>query len=699
MSNARAERFTPWALAIFGFALALRLLHLWQLRASPFLEATLGDSAAYDAWARRLAAGDWLGSEVFYQAPLYPYFLGVLYATLGDAPLVVRGLQCVLSAAACALLASAGASLLSRGAGIAAGLLLATYAPSIFLDALLQKSVLDLFFVCLALWLVAGLARAPRPGPAAALGVATGALVLARENALVLAAVFAAWLLSLPALAARRRVALALVFAAGLGAALFPVALRNFWVGGELHLTTSQFGPNLYIGNHPGAPGGYEPLRPGRGTWEYERTDATELAEQALGRRLTPGEVSSYWAGRVVDYVVSQPGDWLRGMARKLVLLLGAVELVDSEDQYATADYSAVLRATGQLGHFGVLAPLAVLGAFVCWPRRRTLWWLYGCLAAYAASVLIFYVFARYRYPLVPFLALLAGAGLVGARSWLATQGRREVVACVALALGLTLVSNGVAGLPKASMRAVTHLNLGNFFEQEGQPERAVEHYAKALALDPRLEDVANNLAATLVELGRPAEAIALYERSLAEQPSEAKLHRNLASLLRAQGAYERALEHFRRAVELDPADAAARDQLVQLHVERAAQLAARGDAAGALAHYRGALAARPGATAALWGAAWILASEPALRRPEEALALAERAAASAPRLNASMLEVLAAAYAAVGRFEDAVQKAREAVALLAAQGRPPPPRLAQALSDYERGRPLDLPGPDAAQR
>jgi tetratricopeptide (TPR) repeat protein len=691
-SNAEAERFAPWALAIFGLALALRMLHLWQLRASPFLEVTLGDAASYDAWARRLAAGDWLGSEVFYQAPLYPYFLGVLYASVGDAPLLVRGLQCVLSAAACALLASAGARLFSRGAGIAAGLLLASYAPSIFLDALLQKSVLDLFFACLALWLVAGLARTPRAGPAAALGLATGALVLARENALVLAAVFAAFLLSLPGIAARRRALLALLFAAGLAAALLPVALRNAWVGGELHLTTSQFGPNLYIGNHPGAPGGYEPLRPGRGSWEYERTDATELAEQALGRKLTPGEVSSYWSGRVVDYVLSQPGDWLLLMARKLVLLVGAVELVDSEDQYATADYSTVLRITGLFGHFGVLAPLAVLGAFVSWPRRRSLWWLYLCIAAYAASVLVFYVFARYRYPLVPFLALLAGAGLAGARGWLATRSRREVTACAALAVALALVSNGVSGLSRASMRAVTHANLGNFFKREGQLGRAAEHYEKALAFDPRLEDVTGNLAATLAELGRPAEAIALYERSLAEQPDDARLHRDLASVLRAQGASERAIEHLRRAVELEPGSAETRDRLVELQLERAARLAGQGDAAAALAHYRGALAVRPDAGPALWGAAWILATEPSLRQPEEALALAERAAARVERRNASMLEVLAAAQAASGRFADAIRNAREALALFAAEGRPPPQRLEQALAGYERGRPLDLP-------
>src|SRR5688572_5072191 len=127
-------RSTPLALAVFALALAIRALHLWQLRASPFLGVKLGDAATYDKWARTIAAGDWLGSEVFFQAPLYPYLLGTLYATLGDDPLLVRGFQCLLSAAACALLAGGTASLISPAAGLVAGLLLATYAPSIFLD-------------------------------------------------------------------------------------------------------------------------------------------------------------------------------------------------------------------------------------------------------------------------------------------------------------------------------------------------------------------------------------------------------------------------------------------------------------------------------------------------------------------------------------------------------------------------------------
>ena len=57
-------------------ALGLRLLHLWQMRGTPYFSTLMGDARGYDQWAQRLAAGDWIGSDVFYQAPLYPYFSG-----------------------------------------------------------------------------------------------------------------------------------------------------------------------------------------------------------------------------------------------------------------------------------------------------------------------------------------------------------------------------------------------------------------------------------------------------------------------------------------------------------------------------------------------------------------------------------------------------------------------------------------------
>src|SRR4029077_1610877 len=83
-------------------------------------------------------------------------------------------------------------------------------------------------------------------------------------------------------------------FLLGLALVLVPVATRNSIVGGGFYLTTSQFGPNFSTGSIPPADGTYASLRYGRGAPEYERQDATELAELSLGRRLSPADVFHY---------------------------------------------------------------------------------------------------------------------------------------------------------------------------------------------------------------------------------------------------------------------------------------------------------------------------------------------------------------------------------------------------------------------
>ena len=326
------------AVAIFAVALAVRLVHLWQIRRAPFFTVLLGDSRAYDEWAQRLAGGDWIGHEVFYQAPLYPYFLGLLYAIGGRHLLLVRLVQAFVGSAACVLLGLAARRLFSVRAGLAAGLMLALYAPAIFFDGLIQKSVLDVFFVCLALWLIARIItvrlkpdttetdpagrrkpdttetrdradRRQRTGSVRlqpdlrwfTLGVAIGGLSLTRENAIVFTAVITVW-----SFWHSRRAAAA--FLAGVAIVIGPVAIRNSTVGGGFYVTTSQFGPNFYIGNNPQSDGSYQSLRFGRGAPEYERQDATEIAERALRRKLTPAEVSGYWTDRALDFIAANRG-------------------------------------------------------------------------------------------------------------------------------------------------------------------------------------------------------------------------------------------------------------------------------------------------------------------------------------------------------------------------------------------------------
>ena len=135
--------------AIGTLALAVRFFYLWEIHDAPGFTRLVGDGVVYDDWARALAAGDWLGQGIFYQAPLYPYFLGVLYAVFGHDLLAVRIVQCILGALACALLGAAGSRLFCHTIGVFSGILLAVYPTAFFADGLIQKSSLDIFFVAI----------------------------------------------------------------------------------------------------------------------------------------------------------------------------------------------------------------------------------------------------------------------------------------------------------------------------------------------------------------------------------------------------------------------------------------------------------------------------------------------------------------------------------------------------------------------
>ena len=577
------------ALSIFAVAMLVRLVHVLQIRHAPFFSVLMGDSHGYDLWAQRIAGGDWLGQEVFYQAPLYPYLLGAIYSIAGRHLLLVRIVQIAIGSASCALLAFAVARLFSqpaglargpgsgegRRAGIIAGLMLALYAPAIFFDGLLQKSVLDVFFVCLALWLIVEItvrlpafalrATAPAAGIRSvrlqadrrlwlALGLTMGGLALTRENALVFIAVILLWALAGTTTvegrtpnAERRtpnheRLQRTALFLGGLAIVLAPVAARNAYVGGGFFITTSQFGPNFYIGNNPSADGTYQSLRFGRGAPEYERQDATELAERALGRTLSPAEVSSFWTDKALEFITAQPSRWLRLMARKFALLWNGTEMLDTESQETHAEWSWPLRVGGLIGHFGVLVPLAVVGVMLTWPMRRRLWVFYAMTLAYAASVLVFYVFARYRYPLVPLLIVFAAAGLARmSRAWLEPRYLAPVAA-VALFANWPLLSTTL-------MRAVTETNLAVALQAAGRLDEATGHYQRAIALQPDYAPAYNNLGTALRAKRNLNEAIATYQRALGLRPEYGEAHYNLANALTDAGRPREAAEHFRIAL------------------------------------------------------------------------------------------------------------------------------------------------------
>ena len=83
-----SDRHWTIALAVIALvAFAVRLAALLDLRASLFLTTLIGDSLQFDVLARRILAGECADSGQYYQGALYPYFVALVYGTLGDDPL------------------------------------------------------------------------------------------------------------------------------------------------------------------------------------------------------------------------------------------------------------------------------------------------------------------------------------------------------------------------------------------------------------------------------------------------------------------------------------------------------------------------------------------------------------------------------------------------------------------------------------
>jgi len=326
-------------------------------------------------------------------------------------------------------------------------------------------------------------------------------------------------------------------------------------------------------------------------------------------------------------------------MATKLALVWNAGEVGDTEFQQQHARWSVALRWSGTIAHFGVLAPLAAFGLWATWPQRRRLWILYGFLGAYTGSVAAFYVFARYRFPLVPVLALFAGAGLMVARVRLAELSRPQIATLATVLLAVAVFCNWP--LPKT----------------------------RAPAWVP-----AYNLGSALLASGDAAAAEASFREALTLESDRVLVHTQLGIALQAQGRSERAVEEFERALAIDA------DSLdAQLGISRS--LVRLGLEAQALSHLRSAAASAPTSPRPLNNASWLLATSQRIdaRTAKRSLRMAKQAKVLSGGEDAHILDTLAAAHAANGEFAEAIAIAESARSKAGSAG---DETLAQQIAD-----------------
>ena len=136
-----------------------------------------------------------------------------------------------------------------------------------------------------------------------------------------------------------------------------------------------------------------------------------------------------------------------------------------------------------------------------------------------AAGTCAFYIFARYRFPLVPPLLLFAGAAIVRGRERMARHDWRSL-ALPGFLLVLAAIVAHVPLIARDKQSAAGWTNLGAAAATLGRLDEASQYERKALEINPALPAAHYQLGNALGMKGRYAEAMAELELVLKQDPS-----------------------------------------------------------------------------------------------------------------------------------------------------------------------------------
>jgi Flp pilus assembly protein TadD len=230
----------------------------------------------------------------------------------------------------------------------------------------------------------------------------------------------------------------------------------------------------------------------------------------------------------------------------------------------------------------------------------------------------------------------------------------------------------------------VAEENLGQALYEKGQIDEALNHFYAALRIEPNDAIAHGALGGILLGIARRDEAFEHLKRSLELNPKQASVHSTLGVALLDAGQPQESLKHLQEALSIDPEDADA-------HYNLGNTLLALGRPKEAVAEYDRAFQLNPKDTEALNNMAWILATWPeaAGRDGPRALQLAEKADALTQQRSSVHTATLAAAYAEVGRFVDAVAAGQRALQLAEDEGNPARADLIrEQIATYETSAP-----------
>ncbi len=543
------------------------------------------DQRYYDMVARMLLNGKDLHELHGFRPLLYPIFLAGIY-NLGGAWGVELAIfiQHFMGVATGLLVVLLGLQLTGHRLGACLGGMLYLLAPiPLYFEGELLIASSYTFLIVLALPVHLWAATCRRPLRAALLwflgGCMIGLAAQARANIVIFLAIYPVH--TLWKICRTRHLSsglLPLLGIAGTLAMALPWASFNMCQSDHFHLLPNQGGVVLYVGNKRNADG-IIPRQDVPVVYGANYQDSIELwarleYEAAMRRKgLTPDTdpmaVSSYWTARALDEIEAAPAAWVRLMLKKCWLALWNEEVPNNKSFAFLRERSIWLRVLPV--RWVVLLVLTPLGIWACRNRNPDalgILVLYGFF--YMGANIVFLICDRYRYPVYPAMAALAGHGAVYLAHVLATRRYREALILILIVAALACIS--LCNLFGASLPSYSrdYLFRSLACADRGLFDEALDDIDSSLALDPLDFNAHHHRGDILLQLDRREEALSAYSHALKLSPSNAHIWNNLGVALDRMQRQGEAEQAFRKAMACEPSSRNAFLSLTMLMIRTA---------------------------------------------------------------------------------------------------------------------------------
>ena len=561
--------YPPALPSILALALILRIAALFSLSKSIYFDFMLWDEVVYHDWAQKILAGTFKTTSYCGFAPLPAYITALVYKIFSTKILYIRFMNIILGTLTCWMVYLAGREMFNHRTGLTACLLASLYKPFIFYSIVPMKTALSVFLFAVIIYLFSAILNRYSAIKTLLLGLSAGLLLNVRPNIALIIPVLPIFILlnlrkgkfpvkgfiSVPAL-----------YAAGIIAAVSPFTIRGYMVSEDVGFTTPQTGFALYLGNNLNNPDPY--FRPVQFAFSSPYEQGVQLiieASRRVERTLTTTEAASYWTDETVGMALEKPFALSWKIIQKILVMFNRFEPGD----HYNIDFLSRSVSFFKLPFigFGLILPLAMAGIFILTANSRKL--LYICLVTvlYGSTMVLFFMSARFRVPILVVLIPFAAAGISETVSRLRNRKFAEIGIYTAIAVLFLIVEFlPIRATDDLSAYYNTHAMILN---SKGFEDEAVRYWKESSLMNKQFSAFADiSLAGKCYEKGDVKKALQYLESIDDDSYAAAIKYEKIGDLMLDLNQVDNAKIAYEKSLEINAGVPRTRRKLVEIYYD-----------------------------------------------------------------------------------------------------------------------------------